>query len=486
MSEKLASWFVYDFDNPLLFNSALFLGLFIVFYAVYILTRKHVYFRMTYVLLFSLFFYYKAGGMFFTLLILSCVINYFFSGLMYKTGSKAEKKIFLTFIIAINLLILLYYKYTDFLLDNFNTIFSSNFSLQQIVLPIGISFFTFQAISYSIDLYRREIKPAETLLDFSFYLCYFPQLVAGPIVRAKYFLPQIRQNISLTRENAAIALFMILSGLIKKAVISDYISLNFVDRIFDAPLSYSSIENLLAVYGYSLQIYCDFSGYSDMAIGLALLMGFRLPQNFNNPYRSASVGEFWRRWHISLSSWLRDYLYISMGGNRKGKIRTYINLFLTMLIGGLWHGAAWKFVAWGGFHGLALAVERYLKLLVKLPDGRKIRFVRILLVFHFTAFCWIFFRAGNFDEAFRMISQITHLSLNLFDWLSVIVAYKYVLLLIAAGYALHFFPQRQADKIKQLFYESSAAEKAVLTGFVFWIVYATASSGTQPFIYFQF
>jgi D-alanyl-lipoteichoic acid acyltransferase DltB (MBOAT superfamily) len=310
--------------------------------------------------------------------------------------------------------------------------------------------------------------------------------VGGPIVRAKFFLPKIKQNLSLTKENAGIALFMILSGLIKKAVISDYISLNFVDRVFDSPLSYTSIENLLAVYGYSLQIYCDFSGYSDMAIGLALLMGFTLPQNFNNPYRSASFGEFWQRWHISLSAWLRDYLYISMGGNRKGKIRTYINLFLTMLIGGLWHGAAWKFVVWGGFHGLALAVERYLKSLVKLPAGRWITFVRIVIVFHFVAFCWIFFRAGNFGDAYKVISQITNLSFNLSDWWTVIAGYKNVLLLIVIGYILHFFPLQQADKIKQLFYKTPAAWKAVYAGFVFWVVYATASSGAQPFIYFQF
>lgn len=485
-AEQFLSWFVYDPENPLLFSSALFLGFFLVFYLVYIITKKHVHFRMVYVLLFSLFFYYKAGGLFFILLILSCIINYFFSGFMHRASEKKERKFYLVFIIIINLIILGHYKYTNFFIENINTIFSSNFALQNIILPIGISFYTFQAISYSVDLYRKEIEPARSFLDFSFYLCFFPQLVAGPIVRAKTFLPQIRQNIVLSKKDASIAIFMILSGLVKKAIISDYISLNFVDRVFDSPLSYSSIENLLAVYGYTLQIYCDFSGYSDMAIGLALLMGFTLPINFDSPYKSTSVTEFWKRWHISLSTWLRDYLYIPLGGNRKGKIRTYINLFLTMLIGGLWHGAAWKFVIWGGLHGLALVVERYFKQYVKLPNRRIINIACIIIVFHFVAFCWIFFRAGTFVIADDIISQIRNLHFDLKDWWLIIESYKNVLILIVIGFILHFFPQRLANKVKITFENTPMGIKAILVGFVFWLVYATASSGTQPFIYFQF
>ncbi|GAB6013008.1 MBOAT family O-acyltransferase [Viscerimonas tarda] len=480
------SWFTYDPANPLLFSSELFLGFFTVFYLIYIISRKHIHFRTIYLLFFSLFFYYKAGGLFFILLILSCVVNYFFSGLMHRSSNKTERKFHLIFIITINLLILGHYKYTDFCIDNINTIFSSNFALQHIILPIGISFYTFQAISYSIDLYRKDIEPARNFLDFSFYLCFFPQLVAGPVVRAKTFLPQVRQDVSLSKHDASIATFMILSGLVKKAIISDYISLNFVDRIFDSPLNYTSIENLLAVYGYTLQIYCDFSGYSDMAIGLALLMGFTLPQNFNSPYKSTSLTEFWKRWHISLSTWLRDYLYIPLGGNRKGKFRTYLNLLLTMLIGGLWHGAAWKFVIWGGLHGLALAIERFLKQYIKLPDKRIIRTLCILAAFHFVAFCWIFFRAANFKDAASIIAQIGNLNFNLNDWWTIIVSCKNVMLLIVIGFILHFLPEQLADKAKSGFEKVPAIGKAILLGFVFWMVYATASSGTQPFIYFQF
>lgn len=501
-AEQIQSWFTYDPKNPLLFSSALFLGLFIVFYTIYIITKKCIHFRTVYILLFSLFFYYKAGGMFFILLVASSIGNYYLAKMMDSSEKKSVRKRWLSLIVVLNLLVLGYYKYTNFFIDNINTItnidvvsrffsdlniaIQTNFALQNIILPIGISFFTFQAISYAVDLYRKEVKPANNLLDFAFFLCFFPQLVAGPIVRAKEFIPQINKKVSLSREEAGAALFMILSGLIKKAVISDYISLNFVDRIFDSPLSYTSFENLMAVYGYTLQIYCDFSGYSDMAIGLALLMGFTLPKNFDSPYKSSSITEFWRRWHISLSSWLRDYLYIPLGGNRKGKIRTYVNLFLTMLIGGLWHGASWKFVVWGGLHGTILAIERFFKQFIKVPDKRIINVICILFTFHFVAFCWIFFRASSFDSAYTVITQIGSLYFDPKAWWSIVEVYRNVFILILIGYLLHFCPQKVTDKVKLIFEKTPAIFKAAAIGFIFWIVYATASSGPQPFIYFQF
>ena len=261
---------------------------------------------------------------------------------------------------AVNLGMLAYFKYTNFLIDIANQMFGQGFmQFQNIFLPVGISFFVFQSMSYTIDIYRGQLKPLDNWCDYLFYLSFFPQLVAGPIVRARDFIPQIRQNpIVVTREMFGTGVFLILTGLFKKAIISDYISLNFVDRIFDEPLLYSGFECLAGIYGYALQIYCDFSGYSDMAIGIALLLGFRFPKNFDAPYKSATITEFWRRWHISLSTWLRDYLYISLGGNRKGKLRTYGNLFITMLLGGLWHGAAVRFILWGALHGAALALHK--------------------------------------------------------------------------------------------------------------------------------
>ncbi|MCL1967814.1 MAG: MBOAT family protein [Fibromonadales bacterium] len=400
---------------------------------------------------------------------------------------KPEKrKVLITLLVAMNLGILAYYKYTNFIIGNINAVFNGDIPLQNIILPIGISFFLFQAISYAIDVYRKEIEPASNLLDFSFYLCFFPQLVAGPIVRAKEFLPQMYKKLNLTKEEMGKALFLIMIGLIKKSVISDYISLNFVDRVFGAPTSYTAIENLLAAYGYAIQIYCDFSGYSDMAIGLALLMGFKLPVNFLSPYKSKSVTEFWRRWHISLSSWLRDYLYISLGGNRKGKVRTYVNLFLTMLIGGLWHGAAWRFVVWGGLHGLALAIERILKQYIKIPQNIFTRIIGVILTFHFVTFAWIFFRAQDFSTAMELMRMVSQLDFKLEHWLSVITGYKNVLIVLLSGFIMHFLPSRFVQWLQKFFTDMPIVAKALVIGLVLWLVYATASSEIQPFIYFQF
>jgi D-alanyl-lipoteichoic acid acyltransferase DltB (MBOAT superfamily) len=286
------------------------------------------------------------------------------------------------------------------------------------------------------------------------------------------------------------AVFLICSGLFKKAVISDYISLNFVDRIFDEPALYTGLENLFGVYGYALQIYCDFSGYSDMAIGIALLLGFRFNENFNSPYQSKNITEFWRRWHISLSTWLKDYLYISLGGNRKGKIRTYFNLMLTMLLGGLWHGASLKFVFWGGLHGMALAIHKFLserKFSITLsPIIRKIGTVAsILLTFHFVCFCWIFFRASSIEISWQMLGQIfQNFKPELFfDFLT---GYKAVVLLMVIGYTLHLLPQKMELIAQHRITKAPLLAKAALVTMVILIVVQVKSAGIQPFIYFQF
>lgn len=553
----ICSWFIYDPQKPLLFNSPLFLGMFTIFYILYVLIRNQRYdlLRKVYLIVFSLFFYYKAGGNYYILLLICAVITHLLAKKMYVLKEQSSRKLLLSLIIIANLGMLAYYKYTNFFIQNINEILNKHYELWDIILPIGISFFVFEAISYAVDLYRREMEPAHSTLDFCFYISFFPKLVAGPIIRAKDFLPQMYKPLHLTRDDMSKALFLILLGLIKKAVISDYISTNFVDRVFDAPELYSSFENLMSVYGYTLQIYCDFSGYSDIAIGLSLLMGFSIPPNFLTPYKSKSITEFWRRWHISLSSWLRDYLYISLGGNRKGKVRTYFNLFMTMLIGGLWHGASWKFVIWGGLHGGILAVERFYKQMFKketnrilytflsllvaiviffmlsqdavntiavyfvdidkypfsetffialaiikyvlivlvlgytiyiMPNNFVCRFICILLTFHFVAFCWIFFRAGNFNLAGDVIAKIGDLTFEPDHWLTIITAYKNVFILVAIGYILHFLPEHLVNWIKVQFSNTPMIFKAIVAGFVFWLVFATMSSGPQPFIYFQF
>ena len=485
---QVENWLTYNPKEPILFNTALFLGMFLFFYPIYILTTKAktLVFRHLYVFAFSLFFYYKSSGIYFCLLLFSGVVDYNIAKLLYEERIQSFRRFYLVMSVILNLSFLGYFKYSNFFLENYNLISGEHFDFVKIILPVGISFYTFQSMSYIIDIYRRELQPTKNVLDYMFFVSFFPQLVAGPIVRASEFIPQIYSKLQLTRQDVNNALFLIIGGLIKKTFISDYISLNFVDRVFDAPKSYSAFENLMASYGYTIQIYCDFSGYSDMAIGIALLMGFKLSVNFRTPYKSASITEFWRRWHISLSTWLRDYLYISLGGNRKGKFRMYFNLFLTMLLGGLWHGASWKFMAWGALHGTQLVIERLFKDYVRLPKNKFTWFISVILTFNFVAFCWIFFRAKDFSNAFDIINNISQLQFNIEQWQTIIFGYKNVFTVMAIGYAWHFLPNKISDFMKLIFDKMPIVIKALILALTFWVVYAIETSGPQPFIYFQF
>ena len=479
-------WLSYDPQKPLLFNSEAFLYLFLGFFFIYILLKDVRRLRILYVIAFSLFFYYKCSGIYFLLLIFSSFVDFYISDLIYKSQKTVTRKWLLVLSCVINLGVLAYFKYTGFLTENFNALFSGDLSFDTIFLPIGISFYTFQTMSYTIDIYRRELEPARNVWDFMFFVSFFPQLVAGPIVRAKDFIPQIYEKLYLTKKELSYAFYLIIGGLIKKAVISDYISVNFVDRVFNFPDNYTAFENLLAVYGYTLQIYCDFSGYSDIAIGLALLLGFQLPPNFRTPYQSTSVTEFWRRWHISLSGWLRDYLYISMGGNRKGKLRTYFNLFMTMLLGGLWHGASWKFVLWGAMHGSVLAIEKAFRIPKLTNKNVALKLMAGILTFHFVAFCWIFFRALDFANALNVIGNIGMLEWSPQNWWTVIAGYQNVAIVMLIGFLWHFIPQNWQDQQLLSFHRIPVVGKVVLFAVTIWIISATASSEVQPFIYFQF
>lgn len=484
----LLSIFVYNGKDPLLFNSALFLGLFLTFYAVYITIKSNKYhaFRVLYVIVFSLFFYYKCSGIYFLILIFSSLVDFYIGKGLFHSQKKSQRLALLWLSILVNLGILGYFKYTNFFIENINGLSGASLQPLNIFLPIGISFYTFQTMSYSIDMYRRKTQPARNFWDFLFFVSFFPQLVAGPIVRAAQFIPQISREPRLSYYGMDKALLLIMGGLLKKAVISDYISVNFVDRVFDNPQLYSSFENLLATYGYGVQIYCDFSGYSDMAIGLALLLGFRLPQNFRSPYQASSITEFWRRWHISLSSWLKDYLYISLGGNRKGKVHTYVNLFLVMFLGGLWHGASWKFAIWGILHGILLAFERFLGRIFQFPQSKFRRFFGWLFTFHFVLFAWIFFRASDYDKALHIIRKIGYVFSDKVALLPILSAYKYVILLLLLALFTHLMPNRWLFSVYQKYRKVHLWLKGVLLGIIIWIVYLTASSDVQPFIYFQF
>lgn len=478
--------FVYNAKQPLLFNSVLFLGLFLAFYAVYIALRNTYRLRIIYVILFSLFFYYKSSGIYFLLLIFSSIVDYYIGQLLCKKKKIWVRKSFLWLSVFINLGLLGYFKYTNFFIANFNALTGDDIALIDIFLPIGISFYTFQTMSYSIDLYRRKIEPARNFFDFLFFVSFFPQLVAGPIVRAAQFIPQITRRPLLSAYRLDKALLLIMGGLLKKAIISDYISVNFVDRVFDNPYLYSSFENLLASYGYAVQIYCDFSGYSDIAIGLGLLLGFTLPQNFRSPYQSASITEFWRRWHITLSSWLRDYLYISLGGNRKGVWRTYFNLFMVMFLGGLWHGAAWKFAVWGMLHGVLLAIERFFGKLFVLPKTKLRRFLGWAFTFHFVIFAWIFFRATSWDNAMAVISQIGKLFEDNYVVTQILKGYKYIVLLMFLSLTVHLIPNRILFLLYGYYRKIPIVLKSLFLAVVMWSLYLTLSSEVQPFIYFQF
>lgn len=486
---KILDVLTYNPQQPLIFSSGLFVFLFLAFSLVYVLLRNHTTARLLFVSAFSYYFYYKSSGFYFFLLGIVTVTDFILARIMENTAEKAKRRLLVIISLCVNLGLLCYFKYTNFFYEMFAPLLGGNFEPLDIFLPVGISFFTFQSLSYTIDVYRGDLKPLRSLLDYIFYVSFFPQLVAGPIVRARDFIPQIRQPLFVSSEMFGQGVFFIVSGLFKKAVISDYISVNFVERIFENPGLYSGIENLFGIYGYALQIYCDFSGYSDMAIGLALLLGFRFPMNFNSPYKSDSVTEFWHRWHISLSTWLRDYLYISLGGNRKGKIRTYINLILTMLLGGLWHGASWNFVVWGGLHGVALAVHKFIRSILGREknyqsSGIK-KFFAVIITFHFVCFCWIFFRNTTFDGSVTMIKQIfSSFHPELFGQL--VSGYWKVFLLMALGFALHWCPDRWQNACSNTVTRMPLVMQALLIIIVIFIVIQIKSSDIQPFIYFQF
>ncbi|MCA1756895.1 MAG: hypothetical protein LC649_05505 [Bacteroidales bacterium] len=506
----------YNPGSPFLFTALSFWIFMFILLAGYSIIYSKPFLRNGYLFLFSLFFYYKSGGLFFFLLLISTVTDYTAARIIHAAARKSVKRFFLIISLIVNLGMLAYFKYAMFLTDAVNELFNislpvtdwlsvisnrhlgTSLDISVIILPVGISFFTFQTISYTMDIYRGRIKPVRNLADFGFYVSFFPQLVAGPIVRASEFVPQLYTRFSLSAREWGHALFLILSGLVKKIVISDYIAVNMVDRIFSAPGAFSGLENLLAIYGYGLQIYCDFSGYTDIAIGIALMLGYRLPVNFNSPYKASSLTDFWRRWHISLSRWLRDYLYVPMGGNRKGKLRTSVNIMITMLLGGLWHGAAWRFLVWGALHGAGMVVEKVFVSLSKrwrrrgndAADyngfrGRLFRFAALLITFNFVSFCWIFFRAPGMENVKLMLLRISS-SFMPSEPLASLAGWGSVLIVIGAGYLLHFLPVKVKEAYRGLFISLPIPVKIFITWVTALVLYNISMAGAQPFIYFRF
>lgn len=489
---ELFSELLYDEKNPVLFNSGFFFYFFALFMMCYLLASRSKAARVWIYTLFSLYFFYKACGFYVGLVILSAIVDFNLSRWIHQSASKKVKTSLLVLSIFLNIGLLFYFKYTNFFIGVINDITAGHIRPLSLILPIGISFYTFENLSYTIDVYRDEIKPVSNFMDYLFFLSFFPKLMMGPIVRAADFIPQISKPYRLNSEDIGRGMYLIMGGLFKKIVISDFIYQNFVQYIFDDPSKHTGLECLMGVYGYALVIYCDFSGYSDMALGIARWTGFKIPPNFDSPYQSSSITEFWRRWHISLSSWLRDYLYIPLGGNRKGKVRQYINLALTMLIGGFWHGASWNFIFWGGMHGAALAVDKvridWLKRTRKVFTGWKavlLKILGVLVTFHFVCFCWIFFKASTFHDAWALIHQVVYdfqpnIALDLYN------GYTAVFWVMVLGFVLHFLPSKTEFSLEKLLGRLPVAGSvAIMVAFV-WLLVQVKS--TQPMIpiYFQF
>lgn len=605
--------FSFDPNSPLLFTQFYFWAFLAVVFMIFTLIGNKRLLRNAFLFLVSVFFYFKTSGLSLLILLFVTVSDFLIAKRISKSKKEGARKAWLILSLVIDLSILCYFKYAYFFADFIHSItglqikvvniFSQIgniiagkelFSVDSIVLPVGISFFTFQVISYTVDVYRKEIEPVRNILDFGFYVSFFPQLVAGPIVKASDFIPQLYKNFHLGRRQFGIAVFWILNGLAKKIILSDYIAVNFVDRVFENPLLFTGFENFAALFGYSLQVYADFSGYTDIAIGVAMLMGFYLPQNFDSPYKAANPQDFWRRWHMSLSRWLKGYLYIPLGGNREASFGTYfwivlfaiiaailssswavslifvgiallmilishfskdskksiianLNRFITMLLGGLWHGASWNFIIWGGLNGIGMiafqfwkktgwhlkmlyitiitaalcavrhfyplpiwnlltvwmlvifagTVVRYVYHLCKGQKGQKLGYVwGVIQTFVFITFTRLFFRSGSnldpetanleaWNTAKNMVNQIGS-KWNTAVIPDIIANYWEVFILIILGMIIHWLPSRWKRWYRINFALLPLPVMLLVIVAAVFVIYQFITADMQAFIYFQF
>jgi D-alanyl-lipoteichoic acid acyltransferase DltB (MBOAT superfamily) len=422
------------------------------------------------------------------LIVLSTAFNQSAAVLLARDGERGRRVVLIAGLVF-NIGLLGGFKYYGFFVESFNDRMrdfglSTRVPVVEVLIPVGISFFTFQAISYVVDVYRRSLRPG-TMLEFAVYLAFFPHLVAGPIVRAAEFLPQLARPRMLSSDDASRAALMIGRGLFKKVVISSFLATSIVDPVFGAPEQHSSAEILVATFGYAVQIYADFSGYTDMAIGIALLLGIRFPQNFDRPYAASSLQDFWHRWHITLSRWLRDYLYIPLGGNRHGRLRTYANLILTMVLGGLWHGAAWTFVVWGLFHGLGLTVERGLVALRGERGTGAVMRVPLVwlgptLTFLFVCAGWVFFRADSMETALTMFARLVT------AWGPAPLLTPGLVAVIVAAIAVQHLPAGLEQRLEATVARVPLVAHGAALGLFIALTFALGPSGVAPFIYYQF
>ncbi|MDG2153783.1 MAG: MBOAT family O-acyltransferase [Crocinitomicaceae bacterium] len=546
--------FTFDESHPLIFTQLDFWIFFLLVLAIFSYIHKYKLTRSIFLFVASLFFYFKTSGLLVLLLFSSIVINYFIGKGVWNTNSQIKKKGFVTLSVLFNILTLGYFKYAYFFTESFNkmfhtkhevfnvfaqmgnSVFGEGSFVDYIVLPVGVSFFTFQSISYVVDIYRKEVNPVKNFFDYAFFVSFFPQLVAGPIVRARDFIPQISQPYKLNHTDFSWSIIQIVKGFIKKIVLADYIAIHFIDKVVDAPEAFPGFISILAMWGYSLQIYGDFSGYTDIAIGVSRLMGFKLLENFNSPYKAISVADFWRRWHKSLGSWLRDYLYIPLGGNRSGGIGTYIatmvilifmifitqwywllfiylgllityigvslifpgfkkyvhrdlNLLITMVIGGLWHGASENFVIWGAMNGAALIFYNHWRKISPYENssGLITRFWRILITFNFITFTRIWFRLEDDGAPVNMLNQIWHhFDLNTETFNTLMIGFDTALYVMIFGYVLHWLPSKFKDFGERKFTNLPMLIQSIVVAILLIIIYQAFSDTFKPFVYFQF
>lgn len=469
---------------PVLFNTLRYAEFFgIVFVVSWVLARYRK-LRVLFLLLSSYAFYAQWDYRFLPLIFLSSTADWLLGNAIGRAENAHKRRLWLAATVVLNLGVLGFFKYANFGIDTARTLLSAlGFhppeTTLRIVLPIGVSFFTFESMSYVIDVYRKDIEPHPSYLEYLTFVAFFPHLVAGPIVRPRDLLPQLANPAQWDEHGSTDALFLIGTGLVKKIGIGDVLALNLVDRVFDAPAQFSAVECYAAVLGYAVQIYCDFSGYTDIAIGCARLLGVVFPLNFDSPYKAVSVQDFWRRWHISLSTWLRDYLYIPLGGNRRGSFRTYVNLMLTMLLGGLWHGANWTFVAWGGLHGTALAIERFWGRDPS-PKSSSRTFLSGFVTFQFVCAAWIFFRASTFrgaESMFRQMATLTTFHPNL---------PPRVIAVLALGLLSHWVPEPVYLRVRRGFSRLPAPVQGVALFATAVFLSEMKSAEAVPFVYFQF
>jgi alginate O-acetyltransferase complex protein AlgI len=457
-----------------IFSSAVFLAFLAILLSVVALVRSESQ-RRVLIFVASLIFYGYWDWRFCFFLVAASTIDYKLALLIQQAPDRKTRRRWLALSVCSNLGLLAIFKYAGWFVANLNDVSGLELPIPDIPLPLGISFFTFQAMSYTIDVYRGQFNPTQRWFDFTFSMSFFPHLIAGPIVRASHFMPQLAAEHPLRKEQVREGLERFSKGFLKKTLLADQLAV-CADTVFADPAFYSSETCWLGVIAYTLQIYYDFSGYSDMAIGLAQMFGFKFPENFDHPYLSGSITEFWRRWHMSLSAWLRDYLYISLGGNRRGLSRTYVNLLLTMLLGGLWHGASWTFVVWGGLHGLALAIHKAI-LDRRAEPGPIRRTFGLPFTLLFVMVCWVFFRAPTFDVAWTMLGKLAFVDAGGAVW-------PHVQSLLAIGCAViaHVWVARGY----KLAFDFRLPRFVALLAFALVIDLIYSPTVHSPFIYFQF